>query len=69
MIWTGVAKTNAAKANKDYIIGARADMRGRLVQAALASKLEFCSSVLAGFMPAGASNEVDFEALDDEIED
>ena len=64
----GVPKTKAAAANKDYILNARADMRGRLVQAALAQKLAFGSSVLAGFMPAGATIDVDFDELDDEIE-
>ena len=47
-------------------------MRGRLVQAALASpsQLKFGQSVLAGFMPTGTEQRaVDFDNLDDEVEE
>ena len=44
-------------------------MRGRLVQAAFASQLEFGSSVLAAFIPVAESKDVDFDELDDELEE
>ena len=44
----------AARANVAYILGQRADMRNRLVHAALADKLSWGAASLAGFAPATA---------------
>ena len=60
----GTALSKARKANEQYILTARADMRGRLVQAALADKLSVGQAHLPGF---AASAPVDLTQLDDDI--
>ena len=60
----GVAAKAAERANVAYICTARADMRGRLVQAALADKLAWGAARLAGFAPATA---LDLEKFDDAL--
>ena len=62
----GAQKTAAEKANVSYILDFRADMRGRLVQAALASKLAWGQAMLTGFAQAAANNLHEF---DDQIPD
>ena len=57
-------KSAAERANEEYILGVRADMRGRLVQAALANGLSWGQANLAGFAPATA---LDLEEYDDEV--
>jgi len=59
-------KTAAEKANVSYILDFRADMRGRLVQAALASKLAWGQAMLTGFAQAAANN---LDEFDDQIPD
>ena len=54
----------AEKANVALILEQRADMRGWLVQAALADKLPWGQARLAGFAPATA---VDLDDLDDPV--
>ena len=51
----------ATKNNEKYILDVRADMRGRLVQAALAGKLAWGSANLEGFAPATALNLDEFD--------
>lgn len=60
----GTALSKARKANEQYILTARADMRGRLVQAALEGKLTVGQANLPGF---AASAPVDLTQLDDVI--
>ena len=62
----GARKSAAEKANTAFILEARADMRGRLVQAALAGKLAWGQANLAGFAPATAQN---LDNFDDPIPD
>ena len=60
----GTARSTAEKANVALILEQRADMRGRLVQAALADKLAWGQARLAGFAPATA---VDLDDFDDPV--
>ena len=60
----GTALSKARKANEQYILTARADMRGRLVQAALEGKLSVGQANLPGF---AKSAPVDLTQLDDII--
>ena len=53
--------SRAERANVAFILEQRADMRGRLVQAALADKLAWGQASLAGFAPATALDLVDFD--------
>ena len=53
-----------AKSRK-FILGQRADMRGRLVQAALAGKLKHAAASLSGFAPSVAQD-LDLEEYDNE---
>ena len=57
----GTARSTAERANVAFILEQRADMRGRLVQAALADKLAWGQASLAGFAPATALDLVDFD--------
>jgi len=59
----GSAKTRAEKANQTYILEQRAEMRGRLVQAAMANKLAHGQALLEGF---GASTGIDLTTHDEE---
>ena len=56
----------AQRANEAYILGQRAAMRSRLVQAALAEKLSWGSASLAGFAPATAVNLDSFDEQPDD---
>ena len=62
----GTAKSGAQRANRQYVLTARADMRGRLVQAALAqpSKLSWGQAHLEGFTTGMA---LDVTEFDDEL--
>jgi hypothetical protein len=62
----GAQRTAAAKSNRAFIIKQRADMRTRLVHAAMAGKLAWGSAQLAGFVES-ASETVDLTELDDEL--
>ena len=46
---SGRARTQAQRANQAFILDKRADMRGRLVQVAMAGKLKWSGAELAGF--------------------
>ena len=59
----------AQRGNVAYILGQRADMRGRLVHAALADKLSWGAASLAGFAPATAFDLDSFDELPDVDED
>ena len=61
----GATKTAAAGKSREFILGQRADMRGRLVQAALAGKLKCEAASLSGFAPSVAQD-LDLEEYDDE---
>ena len=49
----GVAKRAAGKANQAFIIEQRAEMRGRLVQAAMDGVLKYNAAALEGFRHGG----------------
>lgn len=65
----GVAKRAACKANQAFILEQRAEMRGRLVQAAMDGGLNFNAAALAGFrrVDGEAAVEIDIDMLDDVI--
>ena len=59
----GAAKSAAEKVNQRFIVEQRADMRGRLVQAAMSDELKHGQAYLLGFTSATAIN---LDALDEE---
>ena len=59
----GSAKTAASKGNQSFIIKRRAEMRERLVQAAIDGTLTYNKSALAGFCDVMAM-EIDEEETD-----
>jgi len=61
----GATKTAAARKSREFILGQRADMRGRLVQAALAGKLKYEAASLSGFA-SSIAQDLDLEEYDDE---
>ena len=61
----GATRTAAGAKSRQFIIGQRADMRGRLVQAALDRKLRHEAASLAGFAPSLAQDYT-LDDLDDE---
>ena len=70
----GVAKRAAGKANQAFILEQRAEMRGRLVQAAMDGVLKFNAAALAGFRRDGGgpggdgeAEVIDVDMLDDVI--
>ena len=56
----------AQRGNEAYILGQRAAMRSRLLDAALAKKLSWGSASLAGFAPATAVNLDSFDEQPDD---
>ena len=66
----GVAKTAAGKANQVFILEQRAEMRGRLVQAALDNQLKHDAAALRVFQRGGDGNAdvIDVDAFDDLID-
>jgi hypothetical protein len=70
----GVTKRAAGKANQAFILEQRAEMRGRLVQAAMDGVLKHNAASLAGYRQGGGgpggegeADVIDVEALDDVI--
>ena len=72
--FSGAKKTEASRGNQSFIIEQRADMRGRLVAAAMTGNkwkapghLQHGAAALAGFAENGSgANTVDFDKLDEE---